>query len=151
MLALTANLRYVSVGETEALLRGVERLLIAAGGGDVPLDQVGAVSGVPPVERDDDWLPVDGCWVRLSAVRQLLADAVQGPTWVSAHGVVGYLTVGSPEQAHAACMARLAEPGRHVAMAPRYYVVCDGAPKDEADWHKQPVRAEGSGRVKREA
>lgn len=151
MLALTANLRYVSVAETEALLRGVEGLLVAAGDGDVPLDRVGAVSGVTPVERDADWLLVDGCWVRLSAIRRLVADTVEGPTWVTADGLVGYVTVGSPEEAHAACMARLAEPGRHVAMAPRYYVVCEGAPKDNAGWQTQPVRAEGSGRVKREA
>jgi hypothetical protein len=77
------------------------------------------------------------------------------------HELVAYLTaaggIGTPEQAHAACMTalagtrRLAPPGgiRYTAMAPRRYVICGAAPANVSDlaaWQRQPVVAEGDGR-----
>jgi hypothetical protein len=159
MLGLTSDTRYVAQSEVELLLRGVEALLVAAARGDVPLTRLAEVTGVPPVERDADWVYVDECWVRLSSVRALLADALHTPAHVVASGrLVAYVTateeLTTPTQAHVACMAVLPEPGRHTAMAPEHYVLCDGAPTDptnEQAWRALPVRAEGDGRVKQPA
>lgn len=158
MLGLTADLRYVTEAEIESLLRGVEGLLVAAAAGDVPLASLGELTGVVPVVRDADWVCVDSCWVRLSAVRQLVVDAVGGPACVvlGAAGLVAYVggAVDTPTKAHAACMALLAEPGRHTAMAPGHYVLCADTPDDVTDtvaWQSMPVIAEGDGRVKEPA
>ncbi|HVV22894.1 MAG TPA: condensation domain-containing protein [Pseudonocardiaceae bacterium] len=153
MLALTVDLRHVGEAETELLLRGVERLLVAAAAENVPLARLGEVTGVPPVVRDADWVCVDSNWVRLSAVRRLVTDAV-GPSRVVATrtGLVAYLSGTSPVEAHAACMTRL--PGRHLAMAPTHYVVCAGVPDDVdsmRQWRALPVVAEGDGRIKHSA
>jgi Condensation domain len=156
MLGLTADLRYVSEAEVESLLRGVEGLLVAAAGENVPLTRLGEITGVVPVERDADWLCVDSCWVRLSSVRQLVTDAVPGSRVVmGSAGLVAYVSatsaISTPIEAHAACMSLLAEPGRHTAMAPGHYILCAGTPTDVADesaWRALPVVAEGNGRVK---
>jgi hypothetical protein len=160
MLGLTSDTRYVAEAEVELLLRGVETLLVAAAGTDVELTRLAEASGVPPVRRDADWVCVDECWVRLSSVRELLADALRTPAFVvaAADRLVAYVTataeIGTPTAAHAACMAVLPEPGRHTAMAPAHYVLCDGTPADptsESAWQALPVLAEGNGRVKQPA
>jgi len=155
MLGLTSDTRYVDEAEVATLLRGVEGLLVAAAGGNLPLARVGEVSGVAPVVRDEDWVCVDGCWVRLSAVRRLVRDALRTQALVVGPPLVAYLTatagISTAAAAHAACMAVLAEPGRHTAMAPGHYVLCDGVPEvpgEERSWRALPVIAEGDGRVK---
>jgi hypothetical protein len=155
MLGLTSDTRYVDEAEVATLLRGVESLLVAAAGANVPLTRLGEVSGVTPVVRDEDWVLVDGCWVRLSAVRQLVTDALGTSALVTAGPLTAYVTataeISTPTAAHAACMALLPEPGRHTTMAPGHYVLCDGvpeAPAEERSWRALPVIAEGDGRLK---
>lgn len=79
VLALTANLRQVARDDLELLLGGVERLLVAAAAGPVPLDRLSEITGVKPVRRGADWVCVDSCWVELSSVRQLVLDAAAVP------------------------------------------------------------------------
>jgi hypothetical protein len=148
MLALTPDLRLVAGADVEALLRGVERLLVAAAGGDAPLADLAALSGVSPAVRGPDWVLVDSCWVALPEVARLLADALGTPAHAEiVDGVlVGYATGFTPEQAHAACMALLRAGGRHTAMAPGRYVLCDGTATDGAAWRALPVLAQGPGR-----
>jgi hypothetical protein len=75
--------------------------------------------------------------------------------------LVAYLAagggIGTPQQAHAACMATLAgtralappDGIRYTAMAPGRYVICAHAPADVRDlvgWQRQAVVAQGDGR-----
>ena len=144
--------------EIELLLRGVERLLVAAATGDVGFDRLTEVTGVPPMPMGPQWTMVDRSWVELREVRRLLADAVGSPlarvfavpgepggTVLAAYLPTG--RVATPREAHDACVARL--PGRSTAMAPHRYVICDRAPDDPdrlAAWHGRPVLASGDGR-----
>jgi hypothetical protein len=152
--------RLVPRAEFERLLRGIERLLVAAAADDVDLGQLTQVTGLEPVVRDSGWLYIDSCWVELSAVQRLAEDALPGaaPRVFTVPGPLGlpvltaYLTatqaVSTPGQAHAACMRAL--PGRHTAMAPGRYVLCAGRPADPADltgWQLQPVLRAGDGRT----
>jgi hypothetical protein len=150
--------RRVPRTEIEQLLRGVERLLLAAGQSDVPLAELMEVTGVAPVVRDPaEWVHLDSCWVELAEVQRLLDDAL-APGVARVHAppdgdpnLVAYLSatdrISTPQQAHAACLDGLA--GRYTAMTPRWYIVCERAPSDPSDiagWRRQPVLAEGSGR-----
>jgi len=143
--------------DMEALLLGVERLLVAAATQDLDADQMRRVTGIEPLARGDDWMLIDHCWVELSEARRLLEDALPSvaprffPT-LDGRALVAYVPAGpharTPEQAHARCMAQL--PGRASAMTPRWYVMCDGVPDDADDanaWRRLGVLAEGSGRV----
>jgi hypothetical protein len=162
---LTRDASLLPAGEIELLLRGTESLVVAAASGDVDLDNLAEITGVRPLKRGAGWLRIDGSWVRLDAIRRLLADALPGPA--AAFGVrqvgddvtlVAYLAatggVASPAQAHEACMNVLRKPDsagrvRHTAMAPSRYVICAGPPADPADlasWQRQPVIAVGTGR-----
>jgi len=159
----------VPLGELEALLRGTESLLVAAASGDVPLSELGAVTGVQPIARGPGWLRVGPSWIELAQVQRLVEDALPAPAAAFAirgavtaePELVAYLAagggVGTPEQAHAACMATLAgtrgvappDGIRYTAMAPGRYVVCARAPADVRDlagWQRQAVVAEGDGR-----
>jgi hypothetical protein len=152
VVALTANLRYVAKSDLELLLYGVERLLVEAADGVVPLDKLPELTGVEPIVRDADWVCVDSCWVRLTSVRRLVIDALDvsaAQVVLADRGLVAYLpaTVDSVAAAHSACMAAL--PERYNTMAPGHYVLTDGMPGDPADtsaWRALPVVAEGSGR-----
>ena len=157
MLALTADLAYVSEQETEMLLRGIEKLLVAAATTDVDLNQLTEITAITPVVREADWIHTNTSWIKLSEVRRLLADALRTPSHIAATetGLTAYLTatdeITTPAEAHAACMARLVEPGRHTAMAPAHYVLCHGTPQNPtntAAWRALPVTAEGNGRIK---
>lgn len=147
--------------EMEGLLRGVERLVVAAAAGDVELSRLGEVCGVEPLARGDGWLYLDWCWVEVAEVRRLVADALPGavsgvfavPGADGRPGLVAYLAgadgLSTAQQAHAACMAVLR--GRYTAVAPGRYVICDRAPGDPADlagWQHQTVIADGDGRAR---
>jgi hypothetical protein len=107
-------------------------------------------------------------------VQRLVEDALPGPAAAFAvqqvaeqpaeHALVAYLAagggIGSPEQAHAACLATLAgtrslappDGIRYTAMTPGRYVICAAAPSDLRDlagWQRQAIVAEGDGRRKR--
>jgi condensation domain-containing protein len=154
-----ADTRRVPRSEFELVLRGVERLLVAAAAGDADLGRLSEITGVEPVVRDEGWVRVDSCWVELAACQRLAEEALPG-SGVRVFAVPGpdgdpaltaYLTpegrAGSPADAHQACMRLL--PGRPTGMAPGWYVLCASAPGDPQDldaWQRQPVLANGNGR-----
>jgi hypothetical protein len=182
--ATSRDANRVPLRELETLLRGTESLLVAAALGDVELSRLAEVTGVEPVVRGPGWLRVGPSWVELAEARRLVEDALPAPAALFAvpeparadgpaggpgalagqsadHTLVAYLTagdgIGTPEQAHAACMTTLAgtrslaPPGgiRYTAMAPHQYVICANAPadvRDQAAWRRQTVVAEGDGR-----
>jgi Condensation domain len=164
---LTRDASLLPGGEIETLLRGTESLLVAAASGDVELGELAGITGVRPAERGAGWLRIDGSWVQLDAIRLLVADALPAPTAVFAvreHDdltLVAYLAadggIASPGQAHEACMKVLRKPDsagriRHTAMAPGRYVICERPPADPDDlasWQRQPVIADGDGRIRR--
>jgi hypothetical protein len=133
VLDLTVDTSALPLAQARALVDSIEQLLVEAARSDDDLANMAALAGIVPPHRGDEWRNVDGCWIDLAAVRQLLADAVN-PVAAEAvvergpHGepvLVGYLTPRDPglttEAAHAACMALL--PGRRTAMAPQRYVL----------------------------
>jgi len=167
--ALTDDARRVPRAELESLLRGAERLLVAAAAGDISLDRIGEITGVVPVTRGPGWLRVHSCWIELPEVQRLVDDALPGSaarvfTMPDARGeptLVAYLTtsggINTPQQAHLACMALLPRHGkpkppggnRFTAITPGRYVICGHAPDNPSDlaaWQHQPVLAHGSGR-----
>ena len=180
MSATSRDANRVPLLELETLLRGMESLLVAAAHGDVVLSRLGEITGVQPIDRGPGWRRVGPSWVELAEARRLVEDALPAPAAVFAvpvaaradrpgaragqpahHELVAYLTavggIGTPEQAHKACMTALAgtrslappDGIRYTAMAPGRYVICATAPADVADlaaWRHQAVVAEGDGR-----
>jgi hypothetical protein len=153
-LELHVDARYFPRGEVELLLRGVERLLVAAARADLPLADLGDVTGCAPLPRGEGWVRTGPHWVELAEVRRLLSDATGGgPSAVDIHPdgtLVGYLSGGPGtdlRKIHLDCLALL--PDRPSAAAPARYVVCAGAPEDPSDvdgWRDRPVLTEGDGR-----
>lgn len=76
--ALTTDSGRVPHADIEALLRAVERLLVAAASADVSMNRVSEIADVCPAARDETWLLVDSCWVELPEVQRLLEDALPG-------------------------------------------------------------------------
>jgi condensation domain-containing protein len=166
--ALTRDAGRVPPGDLEALLRGVELLLVEAAPGDADLSRTGDITGVQPVARGPEWLRIDSSWIELPEVQRVLDDALPAPAAAFAvpgpdgePALVAYLTAGdglaTPAQAHRACLRVLAgtrrlEPPagiRYTAMTPGRYVVCARAPADPTDlaaWQGQAVLAAGDGR-----
>lgn len=143
--------------EVERLLRAVERLLVAAGAGDLAPERIRAAMDLPPLARGPGWRHVDGCWVELGAAQQVLDEAL-GPSaarlfaTVDDRPLVAFLpasdSIHTPQQAHERTLAALTP--ATAAMAPSSYVVCEGAPARPADlaaWRRRPVIAAGSGRA----
>jgi hypothetical protein len=141
-------------GELEAVQLAVERLLVAAARGDVPGGRMPGLIGLQPLADTSGRILVDHCWVEVADVQRLVDDAVApavAHVFASAGGrpLVACLTatdaVRTPEQAHARCMAVLAD--HPTAITPRYYVICRTAPSglsDPAAW-PAPLAA-GTGR-----
>jgi len=151
----------VPQAERALLLRGTERLLVAAAAGDLGLGpgHLAGVTGLEPVARGGHWLCINSCWVDLFATQRLAEEALPGaaPRVFAVPGPDGgpvltaYLAatgaVRTPGQAHAACMRAL--PGRHTAMAPGWYVLCARTPSDPLDlaaWQREPALGNGDGR-----
>lgn len=161
----TASITWVPPGDLEMMVRGIESLLLAAAGADVELARLTDITGVVPVTRGPGWRYVNGCWVELSQVRRLVADAL-APTATSvffettedgSERLVAYLAggpVASPVDAHERCVAALPGPSgleyyTYATIAPGRYVVCATAPDDVHDldaWRRRPIVSEGSGR-----
>jgi hypothetical protein len=155
----TNDTTLVPPAEIESLLRGIERLVVAAAGGDVDLGRLTEVTGVKQVVRGPGWLLLGSCWVELAEVQRLLDDALDVPA-ARAFAVQGSdgrpalvacLAAGqevrTAAQAHAACVAALE--GRLTAMAPGRYLVWAGTPQDPGDlasWHEQRLLDDGDGR-----
>ena len=123
-------------------LRGVERLLVAAAEGDLPLAGTAGVTGLSAPERGEGWRLVDGCWVEPAACGEVLAEALAAlgagpgavfavPDGAGGHRLAGYAAPAAggvpPAVAalHHECVRRLT--GRYAAMAPASYTVCAGA------------------------
>ncbi|MFD7659359.1 hypothetical protein ACFV4N_35740 [Actinosynnema sp. NPDC059797] len=153
----TGDADRIGRAEVEAVLLAVERLLVAAADHDLDGPAMSAVIDLPPVARGEGWLFLDSCWVGLAEAQQLLDDAF-GPTRARVFGeddgrsLVAYVeateAVRTPEEAHARCLSRLS--AHPTAMAPRHYVLCEGAatdPGDPASWRRRRVVGRGSGRL----
>ena len=140
--------------ELESVLLAVERLLVAAAHGDVPGARMPEVIGLEPLAGSPDRILVDSCWVNVADVQRLVEDAVAPAVtqvFASAGGrpLVAYLAatsaVRTPEQAHARCMAALAD--HPTAITPRFYIICRTALADAADPAAWPAPlAAGTGR-----
>jgi hypothetical protein len=166
-LSVWADQSRVSAAEVEDFLFAVERLLVAAERRNVPARDIGELAGLRPVLRDTSWRRIDSCWVERPAVQQLLDDVVASVPGIdaaqvfytrdvagtrTAESLVAYVSASgnwiTPQILHAQCLQRLA--GRHTAMAPAWYVICDRPPDELArlgSWRRLPVRVEGSGRT----
>jgi hypothetical protein len=150
-----ADTGLVPRGELESLLLAVERLLVAAAHGDVAGGRMPEVIGLEPLAGNPHRMLVDYCWVEVADVQRLVEDAVApavARVFASAGGrpLVACLAatdaVRTPEQAHARCMAVLAD--HPTAITPRHYVICRTAPSDPGDPTAWPApAAAGTGRA----
>jgi hypothetical protein len=141
--------------EMESLLLAAERLLVAAAHGDVAGTRMPEIIGLEPIAATPDRILVDHCWVVVADVQRLVDEAVApavARVFASVDGrpLVAHLAatdaVRTPEQAHARCMAVLAN--HLTAITPRHYVICRTAPADPADPAAWPVPlAAGAGRA----
>ncbi|MGZ3145566.1 condensation domain-containing protein [Lentzea chajnantorensis] len=149
----SSDLGRVPVEHLTSLLQAVERLLVAASGGD--LDHEGIVDALrlEPVRRDSTWVKTDVQWVDLAEVQRLLDDAFAPAgarifAQVADEPLVAYVeaadSVRTPEQAHARCMAVL--PAHPSATTPRRYVVCAAVPAGVDNPVGWPAISAGSGR-----
>ena len=140
--------------ELESVLLATERLLVAAGRGDVAAGQIPGLIGLEPIVGTPDRMLVDSCWVEVADVQRLVDEAVApavARVFASADGrpLTAYLTatdaIRTPQQAHARCMAALAH--HPTAITPRHYVICRTAPSDPANPAAWPAPlATGAGR-----
>jgi hypothetical protein len=141
--------------ELESLLLAVERLLVAAAHGDVADSEMPDIIGLEPIAATPYRILVDHCWVDVADVQRLLDEAVApavARVFASDDGrpLVAHLAatdaVHTPEQAHARCIAVLAQ--HPTAITPRFYVICRTAPPDPADPAAWPLpMAAGTGRA----
>ncbi len=136
-----------------SLLRAVERLLVAASGGDLDHEGIVEVLQLEPVRRDSNWVKTDIQWVELAEVQRLLDDAFAPAkarifAQVAGEPLVAYVeasdSVRTPEQAHARCMAAL--PAHPSAMTPRHYVICEAVPVGVDTPVGWPATSAGTGR-----
>ncbi|MET0236434.1 MAG: condensation domain-containing protein [Kibdelosporangium sp.] len=151
----SADAGKVPRAEMESLLLAVERLLVAAARGDLDASQIREAVGLDPISRGPNWTLVDSCWVDLDEAQRLLDEALTPATArlfrsVGGQPLVAYVvateSVGTPEQAHARCVAAL--PNHPNALTPRHYVLCGATPLDPANltaWHS--VLSAGTGRA----
>jgi hypothetical protein len=126
--------------ELESVLLAVERLLVAAARDDVPASRMPEIIGLEPLAATPDRILVDHFWVDIADVQRLVDDAVApavAHVFASAGGrpLVAHLAatdaVRTPQQAHARCMAALAD--HPTAITPRHYVICRTAPPSPAE------------------
>jgi hypothetical protein len=126
--------------ELESVLLAIERLLVAAAHADVAGGRMPEIIGLEPLAAPPDRILVDHCWVDVADVQRLLNDALApaaAHVFASADGrqLVAFLAttsgVRTPQQAHAHCMAVLAD--HPTAITPRHYLICRTAPADPAD------------------
>ncbi|MEU7823710.1 condensation domain-containing protein [Catellatospora sp. NPDC049133] len=155
--ALWADPRCFSAADVVAMAEAVEKLLIAAGDGEVGFADLATVTGISAPVRGDGWRFVDSGWVELSTVRRLLAGVVGEDCLVTADDqaegtrLVGFVAdptaTLTPETVHLGCVAAL--PALSGTMTPHTYVICPAAPPDRDDaraWRAQRHLATGTGR-----
>ncbi|MFE7588499.1 condensation domain-containing protein [Kitasatospora sp. NPDC057512] len=132
--ALVACPQVLDPEEAEGFARALPALLAAAAEGPVLLSDLPAVLGPPGGGRSGEWRLIDGAWIDLRAVRELLRTALGEHRLSEEEGkLVVELATGDPSfgpvEAHRAVVAAL--PGRDTAMAPHHYVVRHTAPAGE--------------------
>lgn len=159
VLELFCDSRYLDASGARKVLAGLELVLIEMlEAGDLSADRVADLVGIAPLARPQSCAVVDNCWIDLDAVRGLLRDlpetvasqvfaspADDGPSRLVAYVVVAEPT--TPQRLHAALMSRL---HGNLTMTPHRYVICRTAParpESHADWQRQPVLLQGSGRA----
>ncbi|TMR90114.1 condensation domain-containing protein [Nonomuraea basaltis] len=156
---LSCDTRLTPQATMEELLRGAERVLLAAADSDVLLAELAALSRIRPVARGPEWTCVDGNWIDVRAVQRIVEGELRHGTarvFTAPDGagrpLVAYVTSQDEVnigELHAACVARLG-PEEHGVMTPQWYVVVESAPDDTerlVSWSRQSVLKEGSGRV----
>ncbi|WP_204003740.1 condensation domain-containing protein [Micromonospora lutea] len=159
-LSMLCDTAYVPTDDIVALLRGIERVVIAAATDDLSAQLLSETIGVPPVARGPGWVRGPDGWVDLAGTRalwrDLLPDGTVGGVFLDedpaliGSGLVGYLAgppVGDVGDLHEAFVAALGE--RTDVRAPARYVRCAHGPDDPDDrqaWAKCPVLAEETGR-----
>ncbi|MFE4975003.1 condensation domain-containing protein [Kitasatospora sp. NPDC056651] len=132
--ALLACPQVLDPEETERFALALSAVLAAAAEGPVPLADLPAAPGPPVDGRGGEWRLVDGSWIDLAAVRELL-DTTLGEHRLSVSEgrlvaeVVAPDAGFGPADAHRAVVAALA--GRETAMAPHHYVVRHGTAAGE--------------------
>ncbi|WP_409062362.1 condensation domain-containing protein [Streptomyces sp. SYP-A7185] len=77
-LSLWADPALFTPEEAEGHLHGLVRLLEAAAHADVPLEDLTALTGVRPAQRDKHWHRVDGCWISRPALEQAISHVTGG-------------------------------------------------------------------------
>jgi hypothetical protein len=157
VVALMCDTAFVPRAAMEDLLRGVERLLLAAVDvGGVAADRIDAVLGVRPVRRGKSWVPYDDGWVDLDASARLLrrvagvdAAVFVEPAEGGGHRLVGCLggaTRMSIVDLRETVLAQIGE--RDGIRAPDWYVCCAGTPDrpdNRVEWDGELVHAQGPG------
>lgn len=159
VIELFCDSRYLSSDAARTALAGLELVLIEMlATGDLSTDRVAELVGIAPLPRPPRCAVVDGCQVDVDAVEGLLGELpatvvtrvfVVGPKDGPAR-LVAYVVAAepmTPERLHAALVSRL--DGR-LTMAPQWYVICRGAParpESPAEWERQVVLGQGSGRA----
>lgn len=125
--ALVACPQVLNRDETVQFAEGLLALVSAAAHGPVPLGDIAVLTGIRAGVRTGDWHLVDGSWIELDAVRDLLVTAL-GAEVRPRVAVVDQRLVAdldsdtlTPTSAHLATVAAL--PGHDTAMAPQHYVV----------------------------
>ncbi len=151
--------RYLSASSARKLLAGLELVLIEMlDAGDLSMERVADLVGIAPLTRSPKCVVVDNCRIDMDAVRGLVHDLPgmlasnvfvvrpdEGRSRLVAYTVPAEPT--TPERLHTALLSRL--DGR-LTMTPQWYVVCRGAParpQARAEWERQEVLLQGSGRV----
>ncbi|WP_037909322.1 condensation domain-containing protein [Actinacidiphila yeochonensis] len=157
-LSMLFDTAFLAPQEAQAVLEGIETVLVTAATSSVDLPTLAEAAGITPPPRDSRWLLVEGCWTHLPSVEELVRDAVRplaldvavehaadGSPQLVAHLVPESCGL-SPEAVHSACVDLLAD--RPTAMAPHRYVLYAQAPQepDTTAWREATVLASGSGR-----
>ncbi|MFE4518255.1 condensation domain-containing protein [Kitasatospora sp. NPDC056783] len=124
--ALLACPQVLDRDELHRFARALAVVLAAAAEGPVPLADLPAAVGPPTDGRGGEWRLVDGSWIDLAAVRELLHSVLgEHRLSVSEGRLVAELDASDagfgPADAHRAVLAALA--GRDTVMAPHHYVV----------------------------
>lgn len=158
VIELFSDSRLLDAASARRLLAGLEIVLIELfETGDLTRDRVAELVGVGPLAVPEPKVVVDHCRIDLDAVRAMLAalpETVACEVFVDEpeHGpsrLVGYLVTAprtTPEQLHTALLGRL---DGNLTMTPHWYVLCRDAPTrpdSRADWERQAVILQGSGR-----
>nr|WSX79042.1 condensation domain-containing protein [Streptomyces sp. NBC_00899] len=158
VIELFSDSRLLDAASARKLLAGLEIVLIELfETGDLTRDRVAELVGVGPLAEPEHKVVVDHCRIDLDAVRAMLAglpETVACEVFVDhpengPSRLVGYLVTAprtTPEQLHTALLGRL---DGNLTMTPHWYVLCRDAPTrpdSRADWERQAVILQGSGR-----